>query len=56
MEKLTGYEKAFIEAVLKKEKRNIESFLENNGDSFEAFFARSETLPLIEDILKKFES
>jgi hypothetical protein len=54
MEKLTRYEEAFIEAVLKKEKRNIEEFLKNNSESFEAFFARSETLPLIEAILKKF--
>ena len=55
MKELTRYEMAFIEAVLKKEKRNLEEFLGNNGDSFEAYFARNETLPLIETILNKIE-
>ena len=56
MEKLTRYEEAFLEATLKKEKRNLEEFLEKNGDSFEGFLAKAETLPLIEGILKKFEN
>ena len=55
MEKLTHYEVAFLEAVLKKEKRNLEEFLENNGEKFEAYFVRNESLPTIEGILKKIE-
>lgn len=55
MEKLTRYEEAFLEAVLKKEKRNLEEFLENNGESFEAFFVRNESLPMIECLLQKIE-
>ena len=55
MEKLTRFEIAFLEAVLKKEKRNLEEFLEKNGDSFEAYFVRNESLPMIENLLKKIE-
>jgi hypothetical protein len=56
MEKLTRFEKVFLEAVLKKEKRNLEEFLEKNGNSFEAYFARNESLPAIESILSKIEA
>lgn len=55
MKKLTRYEELFLEALLKREKRNVEKFLEENGDSFEAYFARNETLPAIESVLAKIE-
>jgi hypothetical protein len=55
MEKLTYFETAFLRVLLKKEKRNLEEYLEKNGNSFEAYFVRSESLPMIEDLLKKFE-
>jgi hypothetical protein len=55
MEKLTHFETAFLRVLLKKEKRNLEEYLEKNGNSFEAYFVRSESLPMIEDLLKKFE-
>lgn len=55
MEKLTRPEEAFLEAVLKKEKRNLEEFLENNGEKFEAYFVRNESLPMIERLLEKIE-
>lgn len=53
MEKLTQYEKAFLESILKKEKRNAEAFLKDNGESFESSFVQFETLPMIENLLKK---
>ena len=56
MEKLTRYEEAFLEAILKKEKRNIEEFLETNSEGLDAYFAKNETLPLIEKILEKLEN
>jgi hypothetical protein len=55
MQKLTRPEEAFLEAILKKEKRNLEDFLENKGDSFEAYFVKNESLPMIERLLKKIE-
>lgn len=55
MEKLTRYEEAFLEAVLKREKRNLEEFLKNNGESFEAYFVRNESLPMIENLLQKID-
>ena len=55
MEKLTRFEEVFLEAVLEKEKRNLEEFLEKNGDSFEAYFVRNESLPMIERLLSKIE-
>lgn len=55
MEKLTRPEEAFLEAVLEKEKRNLEEFLENNGDTFEAYFVKNESLPMIERLLAKIE-
>lgn len=56
MEKLTRYEEAFLEAMLKKEKRNLEELLEKRPDSFEAFLAKDEGLPMLESLLKKFEN
>lgn len=55
MKKLTRPEEVFLEAILKKEKRNLEEFLEKNGDSFEAYFVRNESLPMIERLLSKIE-
>jgi len=55
MQKLTRFEEVFLEAVLKKEKRKLEEYLENNGESFEAYFVRNESLPMIENLLKKIE-
>jgi hypothetical protein len=55
MEKLTRYEEAFLEAILNKEKRNLEEFLEKNGDSFEAYFVKNESLPMLENLLQKIE-
>lgn len=55
MKQLTRYEEACLEAILKKEKRQAEEYLENNGDSFEAYFVKNETLPMIESLLKKIE-
>lgn len=55
MEKLTRFEEAFLEAVLKKEKRNLEEYLEKNGDKFEAYFVKNESLPMIEQLLAKIE-
>ena len=52
MEKLTRFEEAFLEAVLKKEKRNLEEFLTKNDESLEAYFVRNESLPMIENLLK----
>lgn len=56
MEKLTRFEEAFLEAVLKKEKKNLEEFLKNNGESLEAYFVKNESLPIIESILKKIDN
>ncbi len=55
MEKLTRFEELCLESILKKEKRNLEEFLKNNGESFEAYFVKNESLPVIESILKKIE-
>ena len=55
MKELTKFEEACLEAILKNEKRRIEEFLENNGDSFEAYFARNESLPMLENLLQKIE-
>lgn len=55
MKELTRFEEAFLEAVLKDKKRNLEEFLEKNGNSFEAYFVRNESLPIIENLLKKIE-
>ena len=55
MEKLTRHEEAFLQAILEKEKRNLEDFLEKNGEKFEAYFVRNESLPMIECLLKKIE-
>lgn len=55
MEKLTRYEEAYLQAILKKEKRNLEEFLQNNNEAFEAYFVKNESLPMIENILNKIE-
>lgn len=55
MEKLTRVEEVFLEAILEEEKRKLEEYLENNGESFEAYFVRNESLPMIERLLKKIE-
>ena len=56
MKKLTRYEELVLEAILKREKRRIEEFLETNNEGFDAYFAKNETLPAIESILEKFEN
>ena len=55
MKQLTRFEEIFLEAILEKEKRNLEEFLENNGDKFEAYFVKNESLPMIENLLEKLE-
>lgn len=55
MKQLTRYEELALECLLKKEKRNAEEFLEKNPDSFEAYFVKNETLPVIESLLAKLE-
>lgn len=55
MEKLTRYEELTLEIILEREKERTEKFLEENGNSFEAYFVRNETLPAIESILAKLE-
>lgn len=55
MKKLTRHEELFLEALLKREKRNLEEYIKNNNDTFDAYFAQSETLPFIESILAKIE-
>ena len=55
MKALTRIEEVFLEAILKKEKIEAEEFLENNGESFEAYFVKNESLPMIENLLKKIE-
>ena len=55
MKKLTRYEEVFLEALLKKEKRNLEEFLENKGDGFEAYFVKNESLPTVKSLLEKIE-
>ena len=55
MKELTRYEEACLEVILKKEKRNAEEYLEHNSESFEAYFVKNETLPMIEKLLSKIE-
>ena len=55
MKTLTRHEELFLEALLKREKRNLEEYLENNSEAFEAYFIRNETLPFIESVLAKIE-
>ena len=55
MKKLTRYEELCLESLLEREKRNLEEYLENNSDAFEAYFVRNETLPFIESVLAKLE-
>jgi hypothetical protein len=55
MLKLTRPEEAFLEAILKEKKRKLEEFLEDNGDSFEAYFVKNESLPMLKKLLEKIE-
>ena len=55
MKALTRYEEACLEVILKDRKRQAEEYLEKHGDSFEAYFIKNETLPMIENLLKKIE-
>lgn len=55
MKKLTIYEELYLEALLKREKRNVEEYIKNNDETFGAYFAKSETLPFIVSILGKIE-
>lgn len=55
MKQLTRYEEACLEVILKDAKRKAEEYLEAKGDSFEAYFVKNETLPMIENLLSKIE-
>lgn len=55
MKQLTRFEEACLEVILKDKKRQAEEYLEKNGDSFEAYFVKNETLPMIENLLEKIE-
>jgi hypothetical protein len=55
MEKLTRPEELMLEIILKREKERAEKFLEENGDAFEAYFVKNETLPLINRLIDKLE-
>lgn len=55
MKKLTRFEELTLEIILEREKERVEEFLEKNGSSFEAYFAKNETLPAINSILAKLE-
>ena len=55
MKKLTRFEEACLEVILEEKKRQAEEFLEKNGDTFEAYFVRNETLPMVENLLSKIE-
>jgi hypothetical protein len=55
MKQLTQAEELYLEVILKDRKRLLEEYLENRGDSFEAYFIKNETLPMIENLLSKIE-
>ena len=56
MEKLNNVEMAFLIATLKGDRRKAEIFLEEHGDSFEAYFVKNETIPFLESIIQKLEA
>lgn len=55
MDKLTPYEKAFLQQILKTEKHRCETFLEEHENAFESYFVRNETLPFLERMIEKLE-
>jgi hypothetical protein len=55
MQKLTRIEEACLEVILRDRKRQAEEYLEKHGDSFEAYFVKNETIPMIENLLNKIE-
>ena len=55
MKQLTRFEEACLEVILRDKKRQAEEYLEKHGDTFEAYFVRNETLPMVENLLNKIE-
>lgn len=55
MKPLTRIEEACLEVILKDRKRQAEEYLEKHGDSFETYFIKNETIPMIENLLTKIE-
>lgn len=55
MKQLTRFEEACLEVILRDRKRQAEEYLKNHNDSFEAYFVKNETLPMIENLLSKIE-
>ncbi len=55
MKQLTRFEEACLEVILRDKKRQAEEYLEKHGDTFEAYFVRNETLPMVEILLNKIE-
>ena len=55
MKQLTRFEEACLEVILRDRKKQAEEYLENNGDSFEAYFVKNETIPMVDNLLSKIE-
>ena len=56
MEKLTAYERAFIQTILKNQLRQTEDYVKENGNTLEAFLAQNESIPLLNGIIEKLEA
>ena len=56
MEKLTSYEKVFVQAILKKQLRQTEDYVKENSNTLEAFLALNESVPLLKTIIEKLEA
>ena len=55
MKQLTRFEEACLEVILREKKKQAEEYLKTHSDSFEAYFVKNETLPMIENLLNKIE-
>lgn len=56
MTKLTAYERAFIQSVLKQQLRQTEDYVKENSNTLEAFLAQNESIPLLKSIIEKLDA